>query len=347
MTHELEDKQKGELMFELNEFSKIFIVTPSTYFNGGGELLHQLCDVLRRNSRKAYMCYYDNNTYSYVNVQLPENLKEYNLESSLNIEDSADNVLIVPETITQPLKMFHHIQKCIWWLGMSNYFWRSELNKHNATLIVCYHWIKYLIGLNTPLPLCQLKKMNIQHLSQCWYGVAVLQSKGVHNVAYLSDYINTLHGKSRKKNVHRKDIVLYNAKRNTKYIEKLKKRDKSISYVPIQNMTAQQVAELLESAKVYIDFGHHPGKDRLPREAVMHGCCILTSTIGSADFWDDVPIDSEFKFDRTINNIQNIINKMHDILENYSAYTQKFDGYREYIKEEKDKFEKDVLKFFQ
>ena len=28
--------------------------------------------------------------------------------------------------------------------------------------------------------------------------------------------------------------------------------------------------------KLYIDFGGFPGKDRLPREAVMHDCCIIT-----------------------------------------------------------------------
>lgn len=29
----------------------------------------------------------------------------------------------------------------------------------------------------------------------------------------------------------------------------------------------------MRKAKVYIDFGFHPGKDRIPREAVMCGAC--------------------------------------------------------------------------
>jgi hypothetical protein len=68
-------------------------------------------------------------------------------------------------------------------------------------------------------------------------------------------------------------------------------------FVPVQNMTKKEVAGLLARAKVYIDFGHHPGKDRIPREAVMAGCCVVTGRRGSARFDADVPLSSEFKLD--------------------------------------------------
>ena len=35
--------------------------------------------------------------------------------------------------------------------------------------------------------------------------------------------------------------------------------------------------------QVYIDFGHHPGQDRLPREAVQCGCVVITGTRGSGN----------------------------------------------------------------
>ena len=49
-------------------------------------------------------------------------------------------------------------------------------------------------------------------------------------------------------------------------------------------MTPEQVVDLMSESKVYIDFGNHPGKDRIPREAVINGCCVITGVRGSARF---------------------------------------------------------------
>lgn len=333
-------------MFKLSQDSKIYIITPVDYFSGGAELLHQLCDVMRRNGLNAYMCYYNRITDSYEKINLPDHLSGYDLDETREIEDQAGNLLIVPEKHTQPLRRYTKLQKCVWWLGMNNYFWYSEIYGYYSLAVFGYHWMRYFMGKNTPMMFDEIKKIEIQHLSQCWYGVAFLQKKGLHNVAYLSDYINTLHEEAGECEVDKKDIILYNPKRNTKYIRAIKRRDHSLHFVPVQNMTPQQVKTAMKSAKLYVDFGSHPGKDRMPREAVLHGCCILTSTLGSADFWDDVPIDSEFKFVRDKNNIDNVIRKIHDILNHYSEYAPMFDGYRQYVQSEKNRFEQDVLKIF-
>ncbi len=333
-------------MFRLNQNSKIYIVAPVDYFNGGAELLHQLCDVMRRNHLDAYMCYYSKVTNDYEKISLPEHLKVYHLKTLQKMEDNFQNLLIVPEKYTQPLRKYNKIQKCVWWLGINNYFWYSEIYGCYSMAVFAYHWMRYLLGKCTPMSFGEIKRMNIQHLSQCWYGVAFLQKKGLHNVAYLSDYINIIHEEFEKNDANRKDIILFNPKRNTKYIKAIKRRDRSLHFVPIQNKTPQQVIEMMRSAKMYVDFGSHPGKDRMPREAVLHGCVILTSTLGSADFWNDVPIDSEFKFVRSPQNVDKVIKKIHDILENYSRYVSRFDNYRKYIYGEKDKFEQAVLEIF-
>ena len=45
-----------------------------------------------------------------------------------------------------------------------------------------------------------------------------------------------------------------------------------------------------------MDFGFHPGQDRLPREAAILKNCIITNKEGSAAIFQDVPIADEFKF---------------------------------------------------
>ena len=67
-----------------------------------------------------------------------------------------------------------------------------------------------------------------------------------------------------------------------------------LDWVPIENMTPREVGELLASAKVYVDFGEHPGRDRIPREAALAGCVVITGTRGSAGNGIDIPIPSEY-----------------------------------------------------
>jgi len=62
-------------------------------------------------------------------------------------------------------------------------------------------------------------------------------------------------------------------------------------------MPREEVIKLLQKAKVYIDFDYHPRKDRLPREAAILGCCVITRKRGSAKFFEDVPIPDEYKFE--------------------------------------------------
>ena len=70
-----------------------------------------------------------------------------------------------------------------------------------------------------------------------------------------------------------------------------------INWVPLQNMTRSELVNVMRVAKVFVDFGYHPGKDRLPRECAANGCCVITGMRGSANYFEDVPIPSKYKFD--------------------------------------------------
>ena len=68
-----------------------------------------------------------------------------------------------------------------------------------------------------------------------------------------------------------------------------------VEWVPLQGYTLEQMRSILSRAKVYVDFGNHPGKDRIPREAAVSGCIVVTNRIGSAANSLDIPIAEEFK----------------------------------------------------
>ena len=110
-------------------------------------------------------------------------------------------------------------------------------------------------------------------------------------------------------------------------------------------MSRSEVVELLRSAKVYIDFGSHPGKDRIPREAASLGCCVITNLTGNASNFDDIPIKAEYKIDAKMANLYKIRKQILNCFENYDNLVCDFSYYRSIIMAEKSKFIFDLRKF--
>ena len=79
----------------------------------------------------------------------------------------------------------------------------------------------------------------------------------------------------------------------------------------------------------YIDFGPHPGMDRLPREAALAGCVVITNCEGAANFQEDLPLPSEFKFGSF--DVDKICQLLRDCCNNHAAYVEKMRPSREWI----------------
>lgn len=112
-------------------------------------------------------------------------------------------------------------------------------------------------------------------------------------------------------------------------------------WVPLQGMSPEDVAKVLCTGKVYIDFGNHPGKDRIPREAAYCGCCIITNRRGSAEFYEDVAIPETYKIDDS-ESCETILGKIEYIMHNYDTEKEKFYDYVDKIRREKEIFEDEV-----
>ncbi len=324
-------------MFTLVKTTKIFIVAPANFATGGPELLHQLAYNLKSNGYIVFMYYTPNN----IEKPVHENYKEYNIDFVRNLDDNKENILIVPETRVNMLLDYKNIQKIVWWLSVDNYFLyrpkpfgiinRMILNKFNSQ--------KY-IGFDSFL------KSIDYHLVQSEYAEKTLQKQGIKNISYLSDFLHHSF-LSNKVNINKKEnIVAFNPKKGIKFTNLLIKNASHINFVPIENMTRMEVVELLKKAKVYIDFGFHPGKDRIPREATVLKACIITNKKGSAKYFKDVPILDEYKFDETNRNIELIIRKIDDCFTNYKRNIDKFDNYYNEIYKQEEVFYSEVEKLF-
>ena len=180
---------------------------------------------------------------------------------------------------------------------------------------------------------------------QSEYARLFLTSHGFANKVPLSDYINQEY-LLRHTSGNREREVLYNPKKGFAFTAKLIKQAPDINWIPLQNFTRQQMKQKLGEAMVYIDFGNHPGKDRIPREAAMSGCCIITSKRGSAGNSIDVPIPEEYKYEDAQKNVLSVLQIIRSIFDNYEVHYENQKLYRERIKTEKNTFEEEIKNLF-
>jgi hypothetical protein len=184
------------------------------------------------------------------------------------------------------------------------------------------------------------------NLAQSQYAFTHLREKELRNILFLSDYLNDQFLSIKTDKGNKEDFVAYNSSKGFKFTRELIKAIPNIKFVPIKNMTRDEVIKLLQRAKVYIDFGNHPGKDRIPREAAILGCCVITGKRGGAAFYEDVSIPKEYKFDDVKKNIPAILDKIKDCFDNFEERYKDFDYYRQIIKEEPHKFIDDLRSIF-
>ncbi len=330
---------------ELKSDSTIYVICPANNKTGGTELLHQLTHKLNEIGRKAFITYYlegNCNRKSFT----PEEFRKYVTHSCMMNEviDEPQNVIILPEVCIGKHRKFRYIQKCIWWLSVDNYinsYGRLSRLKKYGFLSFCKHLILNDFNYDS-----DINKVEA-HLCQSNYAISFVISKGIeqNRIFYLSDYINDIYYQNYDAG-KKQDIVLYNPKKGIEFTKQLIERSPDIRWIAIQNMNNDQVLKVLQKAKVYVDFGNHPGKDRIPREAALAGCCILTNRRGSAAYRADVPIIEKYKFDDNFENIDKIIARIRECFRYYSELVEDFENYRDIIKNEKEKFEEDVKNIF-
>lgn len=333
----------------MTDYTKIYVVCPANNKTGGTELLHQLVYELNNQGKNAYIAYYfegEKDIKKPTPKEFEKYLKSYKLFKE--IEDEKDNILVVPEVCIGKHRKFKYIQKSVWWLSVDNF--KVMLGKKNRLKRYgIKSFIKHCFYRDFNY-ISDLKKIE-NHFYQSYFAQSYLMAMGIdlNKTRYLSDYINDIYLKQdygKQVFFNKKDIVIYNPKKGKLFTEKIISTSKNINFVPIENMDNIEVINLMKSAKVYIDFGNHPGKDRIPREAVMCGCCVITGREGSANFYNDVPILEKYKFDGTIENVNEIINVINKCIKNYDGEILNFKKYQEVVRKEKDIFKKDVSEIF-
>lgn len=299
---------------------RYIIVAPANITSGGPELAHQMCYELNKNGMEAYMYYVQGGIDKPVDVDAPSKYGKYMTKHIVDFtEADKDNCCVIfPEALTDWAFLFRNAKKVLWWMSVDNYdFDKGE---------------KYFNDLMDIIDL---------HLVQSEYARDFLSKKGITKILNCSDYIGELYLKFILPAEYRKNIIVFNPKKGGATLKPLVEMCEDFVWRPLINMTEEEMVMNMQLAKVYIDFGNHPGKDRIPREAASCGCCIITNKQGSAAYYEDVAIPSQYKFDEPID-YEAVRKLILDIFDNYENHMKQFESYREKIKGEAALFAKEV-----
>lgn len=279
--------------------SKIYVNIPANAVAGGVESLFQLADAINNVGGESVVLWDFNYEYP-----VPLKYQHYNIKHSTEVEDSEDNLIIYPEVWTEKLGTYTKIKKAIWWLSVDNNHGKFK----------------------------DFSNPNITHFYQSFYALSFLQKNNVEKYLPLFDYIPPSYTNSEFDILQKQNIICYNPVKGSDFTNQLKMFNPKLTFIPITGMSESEVIELLKLSKIYIDYGHHPGRDRIPRESAILGNIVLTNKKGSAGFYNDIPISEKFK---TID-IDEISKTISECFLNFNSIINEYALYRSCIKNQKE-----------
>lgn len=276
------------------------------------------------------MCYYLDEKSS-----IPKKFQNYNV-SKIDYHDSENIFHIIPEISTK--YFLDKIKKgkiIIFWLSVDNYFFLKD--RHLLKNVFFY--FSSLLTHRKPMFLLR----NHLHLSQSEYSNSFLK-KNKFTYSFIGDYIRDEYYNADSNN-NKKNMILYNPKKGFEKLLPIIKNSK-YKFVPLENLNSYQLKNLFQEAKLYIDFGRLPGKDRIPREALLNNCCILLGQRGAGLNDSDFAVPKKYKIN--LNNpsyIDDTLVAIEDIFNNFTKNILEQEQYKLQILNEKNQFFANVKNF--
>jgi len=311
---------------------KLLVFCPGGISSGGPELLHQLVWQARLLGVDADVVYYPfDRPWS-----VPFGYRRY-VEGGGVFRDAAADVIVVPEAATGLIRAVSRARKIIWWLSFDNYYrsFRGRPDRAPA-LNAILRWVHGFRAIGEQLGWAELRKAG--HLTQSHYAGVRLREFGIEAVE-LSDFLRNEYLQQSPSVQMREPVVAYYPLKGGKISRRIIKSLPDVEFRAIVGMEADAVLKLMRSCSVYMDFGHHPGKDRLPREAAISGACIVTGRRGSAADPFDVPIPAEYKLDDCAPDfLPRIGALLQSICAEPGAHVMRFEAYRQAIMAEPERF---------
>lgn len=255
---------------------------------------------------------------SVSSTAVPEPYRKYapTIERAMPV-DRPDTVVVIPETMWPAARRWSRATVALWWLSIDN-------------------------AVEFPGAIRAMRRPNVLHLAQSHYAESVVRASGARRVLRVSDFLDfqlpATDGTER-----REEVVLYNPRKGVEVTSALRAQLPGVTFVPIEGLDRKGVWDLLAGSKVYIDFGHFPGRDRLPREALAAGCIVIAGKRGASGFAADLPIPDEYSI--AADDIGTIARTVVASLEDFDARVHEFAAARRWVAMADQTFLREVERF--
>jgi len=316
----------------------IYVLCPPQSETGGPEALHQLASTLFRLGHQVYVVYTHgalpqevegggdaqrNLVFPDFDDPTPPAYKKYDVPYTNIVSDTPDAILVVPEVWPQFLSLPRQARIYYWWLSLD--YGLFALEKSGG--------------------LAFLKTTGAVNLCQSSYALTHLEAAGVEDLYMLSDYTYVPASRAYDMRTERRDVVLYNRK-GAHFASQVRDAAPHMEFHLLSAMPREEVRSAFRTSKVYMDFGTHPGKDRMPREAASLGCYVIVGRSGAAANSRDVPLPAQYKFGLDIDSIGRVIKQLERILFGGQAIADDFAFYRRSILLEASEFSQQAARLF-
>ena len=294
---------------------------PSKLATGGTEGIHHLVSELNKCGANAKILYVGSS-----DDPQPKEYSEYNCPFITELPKDYEGTVIFPEVwgnnVIEP--RYRGMTTVINWQGIDVYYWNNPVNTQK----------KFLQNKSTI------------HVTMSEYGMEHLRGLGL-NPLKIPDCINNDFLQDFTEEYDRSNTVLYNPVpvKMTNFQETVMARcvtELGIKFKPIKGYTKLDLIDLFRHSKLYIDFGVFSGRERLPREAVMCGCCILTSNKGTAKAYLDNAIPDKYK----IEDVDTAIQMIRYILKNYEVCKSDYVDYQRLMHKDKEEYHAQVEELY-
>jgi len=316
----------------ISRYRTISILCPANTRTGGPEAMHQLGRALLDLGHDARMVYATSDSDFQLRdgaldgpdipSPMPEAYADYRVPKAMQVPDTADSAVVFPEVWPGLAFRFGKAKPHLWWLSIDNGLKPAE---------ACG-------GIDA------LRASACVHLCQSYYALTYLIDRGIRGWP-LFDYTSPDILAAATANTTREARVLFPA-RGRWFTQWLQRWGPDLPWQEISGFTPAQVRDLFLASRIYVDFGNHPGKDRMPREAAILGCCVITGRRGAADNALDVPIPSQYKFRDSRLMVPRIVRAIRRSLGEYEARRADFERYRSTIRGERREFILQAMRIF-
>lgn len=327
----------------MKRYARVLVVCPGNAMTAGPEALHQLVGELNRLGQAAAIVYHPFERA----FETPAAYLQHGAPVARYAQEPG-TLIVFPEIFTTLALRAAPADAAIWWMSVNNF---TGERYGNALRDKLRYW-KYVAKGRAPFG--GVKALaHLRHFAQSDYARGFLAAHGVASEplhdpipvytepAYLGRLPALLAG------ARRADRILYNPNKGAAITARLVAAYPEWDFRPLRGLDRTQLADAFLGAKLYVDFGHHPGKDRLPREAALHGCCVITAHHGSAANDVDVPLPSRLKLDvKAPGFMQGFGEVAGQVMSRFDACSAELTAYREAIAKESQVFCDHIRKAF-